>query len=182
MARRAHGRFLRFEPLHRQRQEQGEDRHLRIAHDREAADIWYVGGLDMDPSAERHDLSGRHVDVRYRDITDPAGRGAGLPVGSRLLHQPRDGRIADREQRVAHVGQGGVPRAPAHDGAIELPGGCRVCRHQFIPDETASRIGHCGLLPLREWVLPMRCDGGVARGVQHKHNARGAMLLHRRVG
>jgi len=91
---------------------------------------------------------GRSIDVVGRQVADPVARGSpGRPDVTPLLRASQaPDRAASSDEEV--IGVAALPDrldGQTHDFAVELFGGFRVARHQFVPDEPTLLVGQ--LLP-----------------------------------
>src|SRR5262245_7424954 len=144
--------------------EQGEYCHLRVGHDRKAADVQDVLRWKMDGTAKLFDALRNGVDVVDVDVSDPHRPLAPVSRRFREFHHPAHRIAKCSKNRVRQTGHRRIAGAPAHYLAIEGAGGRHICRGQLIPDEPAVRFSHpCLRFDGHKWRHATRLEW-VARG------------------
>src|SRR5262249_54549254 len=122
--------------------EQGEYCHLRVGHDRKAADVQDILRWNMYRTAKLFDAVRNGIDVVHVDVSDPHRPLAPVPRGFLEFHHPAHRIVPRSKNRVRQTGHRRIASAPAHYLGVEGAGGSRICRGQLIPDEPAVRFSH----------------------------------------
>ncbi len=117
--------------------EQSDGCHLRINHDRKAADIGDLFRRNVHAAAKLVRARGGAIDIVYADISEPARPKPRLRRVRGQAHQAGNRAACNGKERIGHVRGRCVLRAPAHHIGVEGPSAFHVRRDQLVPEKTA---------------------------------------------